>query len=96
MDLQLENIRKAYGDKQVLRDCTFAFEKGKIYGLLDARCFLTATARRGRLRRIRWGMYIPRPFCQIFLPAMNSYVFLWIFMKEMSLWERQLMTILIW
>ena len=33
MDLQLENIRKAYGDKQVLRDCTFAFEKGKIYGL---------------------------------------------------------------
>lgn len=34
MDLQLENIRKAYGDKQVLRDCTFAFEKGKIYGLL--------------------------------------------------------------
>ena len=29
MDLQLENIRKAYGDKQVLRDCTFAFEKGK-------------------------------------------------------------------
>lgn len=118
MDLQLENIRKAYGDKQVLRDCTFAFEKGKIYGLLGRNgagkttlfncltdevpadggraLLLTATARRGRLRRIRWGMYIPRPFCRIFLPAMNSYVFLWIFMKEMSLWERQLMTILIW
>ena len=30
MDLQLENIRKAYGDKQVTpRDCTFAFEKAK-------------------------------------------------------------------
>ena len=34
MDLQLESIRKAYGDKQVLKDCTFTFEKGKIYGLL--------------------------------------------------------------
>ena len=35
MKLQLNGIRKAYGSKQVLKDCTFTFEKaGKIYGLL--------------------------------------------------------------
>lgn len=34
MELQLSGIRKAFGQKQVLRDITFPFEKGKIYGLL--------------------------------------------------------------
>lgn len=34
MKLQLNGIRKMYGSKEVLRDCTFTFEKGKIYGLL--------------------------------------------------------------
>lgn len=32
--LILENIQKSYGEKEVLKDCTFSFEKGKIYGLL--------------------------------------------------------------
>ena len=34
MILQLEHIQKNYGTKTVLKDCTFSFEKGKIYGLL--------------------------------------------------------------
>lgn len=34
MELQLEQIRKSFGDKEVLKGCTFCFEKGKIYGLL--------------------------------------------------------------
>ena len=34
MELQLTGIQKAFGAKEVLRDCTFSFEKGKIYGLL--------------------------------------------------------------
>lgn len=34
MKLQLNEIKKAYGHKEVLKDCTFTFEKGKIYGLL--------------------------------------------------------------
>lgn len=34
MELQLEGIQKNYGSKAVLRDCTFRFQKGKIYGLL--------------------------------------------------------------
>ena len=34
MKLQLNGIQKSYGSKQVLKDCTFTFEKGKIYGLL--------------------------------------------------------------
>lgn len=34
MKLQLTGIQKAFGTKEVLRDCTFSFEKGKIYGLL--------------------------------------------------------------
>ena len=34
MKLQLNGIKKSYGSKQVLKDCTFTFEKGKIYGLL--------------------------------------------------------------
>ncbi|WP_394922070.1 ATP-binding cassette domain-containing protein [uncultured Robinsoniella sp.] len=34
MELQLEQIRKTFGDKEVLKGCTFCFEKGKIYGLL--------------------------------------------------------------
>lgn len=34
MELQLTGIKKSYGTKEVLRDCTFTFEKGKIYGLL--------------------------------------------------------------
>lgn len=34
MELQLTGIKKAFGNKAVLKDCTFTFEKGKIYGLL--------------------------------------------------------------
>lgn len=34
MELILEKIRKSFGSKQVLKDCSFTFEKGKIYGLL--------------------------------------------------------------
>ena len=34
MKLILEHIKKSYEDKEVLQDCTFTFEKGKIYGLL--------------------------------------------------------------
>lgn len=34
MHLQLDGIRKSYGSKAVLRDCSFCFQKGKIYGLL--------------------------------------------------------------
>lgn len=34
MNLQLQDIKKAYGGKEVLKGCSFTFEKGKIYGLL--------------------------------------------------------------
>lgn len=34
MQLQLTGIKKAYGSKAVLEDCSFTFERGKIYGLL--------------------------------------------------------------
>lgn len=34
MELQLTGIKKSYGTKEVLKDCSFSFEKGKIYGLL--------------------------------------------------------------
>lgn len=34
MVLQLDHIKKSYGEKKVLKDCSFTFEKGKIYGLL--------------------------------------------------------------
>ncbi|UPK41303.1 ABC transporter ATP-binding protein [Paenibacillus pabuli] len=34
MKLVLQNIGKSFGDKQVLTDLNFQFEKGKIYGLL--------------------------------------------------------------
>lgn len=34
MELQLTKIQKSFGTKAVLRDCSFSFEKGKIYGLL--------------------------------------------------------------
>lgn len=34
MKLQLEHIQKSFGEKQVLKDCSAVFEKGKIYGLL--------------------------------------------------------------
>lgn len=34
MELMLNGIRKNYGEKEVLRDITFPFEQGKIYGLL--------------------------------------------------------------
>ncbi|MCL6603130.1 MAG: ABC transporter ATP-binding protein [Paenibacillus sp.] len=34
MKLELENIQKDFGDKKVLRDINYTFEKGKIYGLL--------------------------------------------------------------
>ena len=34
MELKLEKIEKSFGNKTVLKDCSFTFEKGKIYGLL--------------------------------------------------------------
>lgn len=34
MKLILENIQKSFGDKAVLRDASYTFETGKIYGLL--------------------------------------------------------------
>lgn len=34
MDLKLENIKKSFGTKKVLKGCSFTFEQGKIYGLL--------------------------------------------------------------
>lgn len=34
MRLELTEIKKSYGTKEVLKNCSFTFEKGKIYGLL--------------------------------------------------------------
>ena len=34
MKLILDHVQKYYGDKEVLKDCSFTFERGKIYGLL--------------------------------------------------------------
>lgn len=34
MELILEGIKKSFAEKEVLKDCSFTFEKGKIYGLL--------------------------------------------------------------
>ncbi|QAA33147.1 ATP-binding cassette domain-containing protein [Clostridium manihotivorum] len=34
MKLVLNNVEKAFGEKKVLKDASFTFEKGKIYGLL--------------------------------------------------------------
>ena len=34
MKLILDHVQKSYGDKEVLKDCSFTFERGKIYGLL--------------------------------------------------------------
>ena len=34
MELRLNNLKKSFGSKVVLHDCSFVFEKGKIYGLL--------------------------------------------------------------
>lgn len=34
MELILNEMKKAFGDKQVLKDAGYTFEKGKIYGLL--------------------------------------------------------------
>lgn len=34
MQLILESIKKSFGEKKVLKDVTFTFEEGKIYGLL--------------------------------------------------------------
>lgn len=34
MKLILEHVQKSFGDKEVLKDCSFTFERGKIYGLL--------------------------------------------------------------
>ena len=34
MNLLLDNINKNFDNKKVLRDASFSFEKGKIYGLL--------------------------------------------------------------
>ena len=34
MELQLTDIRKKFGEKEVLKGCDFTFQQGKIYGLL--------------------------------------------------------------
>ena len=34
MELKVQNLSKSYGDKQVLKDISFTFESGKIYGLI--------------------------------------------------------------
>lgn len=34
MELKLRNVKKSFSSKVVLTDCSFTFEKGKIYGLL--------------------------------------------------------------
>ena len=34
MKLQIDRLNKSYGNKQVLKDITFTFESGKIYGLI--------------------------------------------------------------
>ena len=34
MKLEIKNLHKSYGNKEVLKDINFAFEEGKIYGLL--------------------------------------------------------------
>ena len=34
MKLEIKNLRKSYGNKEVLKDINFTFEEGKIYGLL--------------------------------------------------------------
>lgn len=34
MQLQIENLSKSYGTKEVLKDINFTFESGKIYGLI--------------------------------------------------------------
>lgn len=34
MQLQIENLSKSYGTKEVLKDINFIFESGKIYGLI--------------------------------------------------------------
>ena len=34
MQLQIENLNKSYGTKEILKDTNFTFESGKIYGLI--------------------------------------------------------------
>ena len=34
MGLIIKNLKKSFGNKEVLKDINFKFEKGKIYGLL--------------------------------------------------------------
>ena len=34
MRLELNHLKKSFGNKEVLQDCTLQFERGKIYGLL--------------------------------------------------------------
>ena len=34
MELVIEHLKKKFGEKEVLKDVSFTFEKGKIYGLL--------------------------------------------------------------
>lgn len=34
MELKLQHVKKNFDQKEVLKDCSFTFEKGKIYGLL--------------------------------------------------------------
>ena len=34
MILELSKMKKSFGQKTVLRDCSFRFEQGNIYGLL--------------------------------------------------------------
>ena len=34
MELQIEHLKKSFDEKEVLKDITFTFQPGKIYGLL--------------------------------------------------------------
>lgn len=34
MKLEIKNLNKSYGNKEILKDINFTFEKGKIYGLI--------------------------------------------------------------
>ncbi len=34
MELQIEHLKKSFEEKEVLKDITFTFQPGKIYGLL--------------------------------------------------------------
>ena len=94
MNLQLQDIKKAYGGKEVLKGCSFTFEKGKIYGLLGRNGAGKTTlfncltdelpADSGTAELIeetgarRPLVCFPPPSCQIFLQVMSLLNSIWI------------------